>query len=196
MFAVKPSRTGWWVGLDDGSGVAADAVVVTCPLPQASAVLISSGLGLPDGLRGADYDRTLALLAVLDRPSGVAPPGGVQLSEGVFSFVADNQQKGISAVPALTLHATAEWSAAHWDNDRDGTESALLDAALRWVGGATVITSQVKRWRFATPRTTWPEPCLVLGDPGSILFAGDAFAGPRVEGAALSGLAAGRALLA
>ncbi len=58
--------------------------------------------------------RTLALLAVLDRPSAIAAPGGVQ-GEAPFQFVADNALKGVSDVPALTLHADAEWSSAHWD---------------------------------------------------------------------------------
>ena len=54
----------------------------------------------------------------------------------------------------------------------------------------------MKRWRFATPRTIWPEPCWVASGMAPLALAGDAFAGPRVEGAVLSGLAAADALLA
>ena len=71
---------------------------------------------MPEVLWRTDYDRTLALLAVLDRPSAVPPPGGVQ-GVAPFTFVGDNQAKGISDVPALTLHADPAWSAAHWDDD-------------------------------------------------------------------------------
>ncbi len=46
--------------------------------------------------------------------------------------------------------------------------------------------------RCATPRTIWPEPCWVSD---SLALAGDAFAGPRIEGAAVSGLAAATAIL-
>jgi predicted NAD/FAD-dependent oxidoreductase len=57
----------------------------------------------------------------------------------------------------------------------------------------------VKRWRFATPQQIWPDRCWVApASPGrtsgSLVLAGDAFAGPRIEGAALSGLAAAAAL--
>ena len=58
------------------------------------------------------------------------------------------------------------------------------------------VEHQVKRWRFATPRTIWPEPCWVASGTDPLALAGDAFAGPRVEGAVLSGLAAADALLA
>jgi predicted NAD/FAD-dependent oxidoreductase len=52
----------------------------------------------------------------------------------------------------------------------------------------------VKKWRFATPRTSWPDECWVSGD-GGIVLAGDAFDGPRIEAAHNSGLAAAHALV-
>jgi predicted NAD/FAD-dependent oxidoreductase len=68
-----------------------------------------------------------------------------------------------------------------------------LTAARPWLGDAQILESQPKKWRFATPRTTWPEPFWI--EPSCTLaLAGDAFAGPKMEGAALSGLAAARAL--
>jgi predicted NAD/FAD-dependent oxidoreductase len=194
-FAVRPADGGWDLALDDGSFVAAGALVLTCPLPQTLALLVTADVELPEPLRTLDYDRTLALLAVLDGPSAVPEPGGVQLGEGTpLSFVADNAGKGISAVPALTLHAGATWSLDHWDADRDAVHHELLAAARPWLGDARVVESQVKRWRFATPRHTWPAPCWTAEGRAPLVLAGDAFAGPRVEGAALSGLAAAAAL--
>ena len=58
---------------------AADAVVVTCPLPQTASLLITREVTLPERLRRTDYDRTLALLAVARRLARPSPaPGGVQ----------------------------------------------------------------------------------------------------------------------
>lgn len=197
VFAVRPGVGCWDVGLDDGTSVPADALVVTCPLPQSSSVLVSSGVEVPQSLRETEYDRTLSLLVTLDRPGAVPFPGGLQHPDGVFSFIADNMSKSVSELPAITFHANAEWSEAQWDADRDATNAVLLEHAQPWIGEAKIVEVSTKRWRFATPRTIWPEPCW-FNDTGAapVVLAGDAFAGPRVEGAALSGLAAANALLA
>jgi hypothetical protein len=200
VFAIRPQPGGWNVGLDDGTAVAADGVVVTCPLPQAGSLLITSGATMPEALRRTDYDRTLALLALLDRPSAVPAPGGVQSPSAEVDFVADNQAKGISVLPAVTLHASPDWSAARWDAPPASILAELQSLLRPWLGRAAVVEAQVKRWRFATPQAQWRHPCHVLEDADApVVLAGDAFAGPRVagpsvEGAALSGLAAAAAL--
>jgi predicted NAD/FAD-dependent oxidoreductase len=106
-------------------------------------------------------------------------------------FVADNFQKGISAVPALTVHFSPAFSEQHWDDNPDALHQLLLEQARKWCGNATVIDSQVKKWRFATPRTLWPDH---IWQHESLVIAGDAMSGPKVEGAALSGLAAAAAI--
>jgi predicted NAD/FAD-dependent oxidoreductase len=184
----------WEVRLDDGTAEHADALVVTCPLPQTFSLLVSAGVQMPEVLWRTDYDRTLSLLAVLDRPSAVPAPGGLQ-TDPQFTFVADNQAKGISTVPAITVHANPEWSDAHWDDDHTDALDALTDMARPYLGDAQIVTSQLKRWRFATPRRIWPEPCWQSDTTPTLVVAGDAFAGPKMEGAALSGLAAAAALL-
>ena len=195
VFAVGRRVGGWDVMLDDGTHHLCDGLVLTCPVPQSFGLLVTAEVELPESLMRTDYDRTLCLLAVLDRPSQVPAPGGVQGVPGV-TFAGDNQAKGVSAVPALTVHADPPWSKQWWDADRSAAETALLELAAAFIGSARVVEHQVKRWRFATPRTIWPEPCWVASGMAPLALAGDAFAGPRVEGAVLSGLAAADALLA
>jgi renalase len=190
--ADAPAR--WDVAIDDGTSRWGDAVVLTCPLPQSFALLVDSGIDLDETLFRTDYDRTIGLLATLDRPGAIPPPGGIQHADAVFSFIADNQAKGISSSPAITFHANPEWSEAQWDDDEAALE-ALVAAATPWLGTARILECQLKKWRFATPRSVWPDPCWTACD-STIVLAGDAFAGPRVEGAYNSGLAAAHALIA
>ena len=54
--------------------------------------------------------------------------------------------------------------------------------------GAPVVNVALQRWKFSEPAATFAQPCVWLPDLG-LGLAGDAFGGPRVEGAALSGWA-------
>ncbi|MSX21992.1 MAG: FAD-dependent oxidoreductase [Actinobacteria bacterium] len=197
VFAVRPGAQCWDVCLDDATSIPADALIVTCPLPQAFSVLVSSDVEIPQALRETEYDRTLSILVTLDRPGAIPAPGGLQNPDDVFGFIGDNVSKGVSEHPAITFHANAEWSETHWDDEREASTAALLAHARPWLGDAQVLEVSPKRWRFATPRTIWPTACWTHVDGAApLVLAGDAFAGPRVEGAVLSGLAAAAALIA
>ena len=192
VFSVERTMSHWKVNLDDGTAFDADAVVITCPIPQSMSLLANTDLGIPDGIRTIEYDKTIAALVVVSGETSVPAPGGVQDADATFSFVADNQQKGISATRALTLHCNASFSEANWWSDPEETHSTVMSLAATWISDAKIIEHQPKRWRMATPRTTWHERCW---SANGIVLAGDAFAGPRVEGAVLSGLAAAEQVL-
>ncbi len=183
------------VAIDDGTSFEADAVIVTAPLPQAFALMIDGGIELDETLFRTDYDRTIGLLVRLDQAPDLPPSGGIQNADDVFSFIGDNASKGVSLEPAVTFHANPTWSEAHWDDDNDALMKQLAVAAQPWLGDATIVEHSLKKWRLATPRSIWPDPCWTTAD-GKVIMAGDAFAGPKVEGAHNSGLAAAHTLLA
>lgn len=197
VFTLRPTEAGWQVVIDDGSTYGADALILTCPVPQSWALLAQAELGLPDDLFRRAYHRTIGLMAVLDRPSAVPAPGGVQFdpsdAANAFGFIADNQAKGISPVPAVTFHATQPWSEQHWDDDTDALRTALLERAAPWIDDAGVVAAHVKKWRFAGPVDPLPDPCWTEAEH-QVVLAGDVFAGPKVEGAYNSGLAAAGAI--
>lgn len=190
-FSVRHSPQQWTVVDDTAAVFEAEALVVAVPVPQAIAVLVELRSQLPQELMSITYDPTLALMAVLDRPSALDDPGGLQDPDEHWSFVADNQRKQISPVPALTAHATAAISSQLADRSPEEAMPLLSQYLAPYLGSARIVQAQVKRWRLATPNTTWPERCIgVEVDGRPVVLAGDAYGGPKVEGAALSGLAA------
>ena len=149
--------------------------------------------GDADALATISYDPCLAVMAVLDGPSGLPEPGAVDPADGPIDWMADNLLKGVSAVPAVTIHATADFSRSHWEASDDDVADELLVAACL-ASGVVPATVQVQRWRYAKPSVVHPARCLLVDGMAPLVCAGDAFGGAKVEGAALSGAAAAQAL--
>lgn len=192
VLSVEVVGDSYIVTTDDEVRHSCDAVILTAPIPQSVSLLSGAGIDVPAEIRSIEYDRTLGLLAVLDSANHNVPaPGGMQNPDDVFSFIGDNAAKGISNTHALTFHANPAWSIAHFDDEVAHVQALLTEAAGPWLGSARILESQVKKWRFATPQQAWPESCWQAPDH-RIVLAGDAFAGPKMEGAALSGIAAAR----
>lgn len=189
--------SGWLARTKDGETFTAGALLLTPPVPQSVALLDVGGFQLSTPMRtrlGAiEYERCLVVLAVLDGPSQIPSPGGRQFTEGPISWLADNQLKGISPQPAVTLHASHAFSVEHWEGDRQESGRQLLLAAAPWLG-ATVKEFQVHAWRYSKPLRGEDCACLLANDAPPLIFAGDAFGGSEVEGAALSGWAAAEML--
>jgi len=183
----------WAARLEDGETIAAPAVLITAPVPQSLELLAAAGAELPAETRALlesiEYEPCIAVLAALDGPVRLPPPGGLHPTESPIAWIADNQMKGVSATPAVTIHAAPEFSALNWDRDRQSCGQELLDAAGEWLG-ANVTEFQVHGWLYSKPVDGQEDPCLILRESPPLVIAGDAFGGPRVEGAALSGWAA------
>ena len=196
---VHAGGAGWVVKTEAGERFSGRALLLTPPVPQSLQLLDAGEVALPERIRGdleqINYAPCLALLAQLSSGSVIPEPGGLWCSGEPIAWMADNQRKRISAAPgsAVTIHAGPEFSRIHWDAPEDGVTAALVAVAAPWLGSAPVQT-QLHRWRYSLPLRLHPERCVVLRQPAPLVFAGDAFGGPRVEGAALSGLAAGTAL--
>ena len=196
--ALRQDGDRWSALTASGGTFSAGSVVLTPPVPQALVLLDAGGVVLPPALRSRltaiEYDRCLAVMALLDGPSRIPPPGGIAPASGPIAWITDNVQKGIASEPAVTLHATPAFSVEYWDRDRLESGRLLLDAGAKWLG-AGVRTFQVHGWRYSQPRVADPDRCLVVGESPLLVLAGDGFGGGGVEGAALSGMAAAEAIL-
>lgn len=190
----------WTVATEQGDSATGDALLLTPPVPQALDLYLGSGNAMPEtleaDLRGVEYDPCIAVMAVLDGPPSIPPPGGVRMPAEEIQWMADNHAKGISADgQGITIHANPAFSRTYYDGDDGLVTTLLLGAASPWLGNAAPGQTEVRRWRYSQPIRCYEAPCAVVREPGPVAFAGDGFGAPRVEGAALSGLAAARALL-
>ncbi len=193
------------------SALAADAAILTPPVPIALALIAagSQQRALPPALRArlAGVAYAPCLCVTLDYPHALGPaipgPGAVRLAQGPISWISSQRAKGLRAQgEGIVVHAQAAWSAAHaevGDAALIATITALTAALLAgWSGGewSRPQAARLTRWHHSLATATLPEPCLITDLGAPVVLAGDAFgAQPRVEGAALSGLAAASAII-
>jgi predicted NAD/FAD-dependent oxidoreductase len=174
----------------------ADAAILTPPLPQARELLAASNIPVScevDALVRPEYDATLAVMAELDDTPGLVD-GHRAFGSGPIGWMADNQQKGVSAVPALTIHSSPEFAEKNLESDPDRWTAELLLAARPFHEG-TVVNAVAHRWRFAQPQTTGDVGAVAIAAPAPVVLAGEVFAGARVEGAYTSGKVAAQLML-
>ena len=201
LISVARSVAGWQSVDEAGGLVEASALLLTPPVPQSLLLLDAGAVALMEADRVAldaiTYAPCLCGLFVVAGETRLPEPGALQRPDHAVSWIADNHRKGISpARRVLTVHAGRKSSQARWDAE-DAAVLAWLEQELRpfLVEDAVIEERQLKRWRYAVPEVVFPRPCLIAQLDALLVFAGDAFDGPRVEGAVLSGWAAARALL-
>jgi renalase len=196
---LKQSAGQWHAHMETGQTFSADALISTAPVPQALDLLDLGGVELPEDSRAAldniKYFRCLAVMALLEGPSGIPAPGALRDVDDAISFLCDNQIKGISPdAAAITIHGSPSFSHEHWTVDERHVVEWLTKKASRYLH-SPVRSANLHRWRYAQPIEAHSAKFIRIDGDAPILFAGDAFNGPRVEGAALSGMAAADSLL-
>ncbi len=198
LTSLRSEGSQWIASTCGGGQFSTAAVVLTPPVPQSLALLDAGAVDMPSELRtrlaAIEYHRCLAVMAVLNGPPRIPPPGGLAPNSGPLAWISDNQAKGLSPVPAATLHATAAFSLEHWDRDRTEIGRLLIEAAQEWIGPG-IREFQVHGWRYSRPQVPDASACLRVSLRPPLVLAGDGFGPGGIEGAALSGLAAARAIL-
>ena len=192
----------WEVATDSGAREEGSALILTAPVPQSLELASSGDFELSEKaqreLESVSYDPCLALMALLDGPGVVPEPGGVQIKGEPLDWIGDNYQKGISHTNGITIHGGPEWSREHYDASEEQVSRELLALAGGQLGNPLedrARETSLARWRYSWVTNAHPDPYLVANEDPPLLFAGDAFGRPKVEGAALSGLAAADRLL-
>ena len=197
---ISAGDSGVHLDLESEDSLSSDTLIVTSPVPQTLELFDSGNLTLAPEQRSAlealQFHRTIALLVHLDHAPNIAPPGGIQTPADTFSFIGDNFQKGVSAEQAVTFHLNNQLSLERWDEDSDALRADLIALAEPWIGTASILESQLHKWKYAGPVAPYPDRTMVIPQQhATVVLAGAAFGGPKVEGAFNSGLAAARELL-
>jgi predicted NAD/FAD-dependent oxidoreductase len=193
--SISRSDKSWIAESENGKIFDASQLILTAPVPQSLSLLRTGLVSLPDRemerLQSIYYHPCIAVLVLLKGPSKIPPPGGIKIDSSPLQWLADNTQKGISPKStAITIHATADFSRQNFNQNPDQLAETLIMAAEPWIGD-DIQDWQLHKWRYSQPAHIYTERFLEIPGSQPLFFAGDAFGGPRVEGAALSGMAVG-----
>ncbi len=176
----------------DGRAWQGAGLILTPPAPQALQLLDRSDVRIDDPIRdmlaAIEYDACLSVMARLDSPVGL-PDGHLAFDQGPIAWMADNRHKGVSPVPAVTIHSAPGFAQRNLDADPGEWVAALAEAARPHLAGR-IAGMTGHRWRYSQPRTTLEIGATAAGAQTSLVLAGELFAGARIEGAYQSGLAA------
>lgn len=177
--AVERMDGGVRVTRDDGTGIDAAHVVLTCPLPQSLALAPALRAHLPDACHDDErYERALVVLLAVD--GGHVPPAATATPAGdTVRRVVDEGSKRDEPTAALSLRLHPAASERLWDATDDDVLAAVRAdlAGGPWLPEpGQVRAAQVKRWRYATPSHPVPASFVALpGDGGTVTACGDGF---------------------
>ncbi|AKD57202.1 NAD(P)/FAD-dependent oxidoreductase [Spirosoma radiotolerans] len=194
VVSFRMENAQWLVETESGKPFRADALLITLPAPQALTLIQKSGFALTPSdqstLSAITYRPCIAVMVALNRPSNLPAPGAVRYETGDIAWVADNGQKGISpAQPSVTIHASADFSRTHFDDDLATIGRQLIGQLPTLIPADSLSTVQVHRWRYSLADQRHPAPFLAVDGSLPLLFGGDGFGMGNVEGAFTSGLA-------
>ena len=191
----KLSDGRWAIMAEDGSDLGVfEGLVFAVPAPQAQALLARTSL--EPAIRSAQLSPCWSVMAAFDEPLDL-PFDAAEIEGWALSWVArDNSKPGRPGGECWVLQASP-------DATRDCLEAPAPEMArhffeaFRALVGPEFVPEPVQltahRWRYARAEEAVGEPALVDADR-RVAICGDWLLEPRVEGAWMSGRAAGRLL--
>ena len=169
------------------------SVLLAVPAPQAQALLgeHAPGLGVVAGRAG--MQACWSLMLRFDAPVPWELDAAF-VNQGPLRWMArDTSKPGRPRHETWVLHATAEWSHDHLEDDPADVARAMLKAFAD-LGGPAPAAWTAHRWRYATNAPPLTEGCAWDAAAG-LGLCGDWLHGGKVEGAWLSGQALARRVL-
>jgi renalase len=165
-----------------------DVVIMAMPAPQAAG-LLGEAPSLAARVASVKIAGCWAVMLAFEQPLDL-PFDGAFVHASALSWIARNTSKpGRGDAECWVLHGAPAWSDDHIDAAPEQVIAWLRDAFRRATACPEVkpLFAAAHRWRYALPTVLLEEACLF--DPTLAVGAcGDWCAGPRVEGAFLSGM--------
>ena len=201
LVKISQDGRGWVAEAEDGRSYTSHMLLLTPPVPQSLALLDAGDVPLTPTDRTAleriEYTPCLSGLFWIEGGVSLPAPGAIQQPEQPISWLADNQQKGISPeATIITAHANPMMSKLWYEAPKGELVGLFMGGIRPFLGKNSIVKAHhIHRWRYALPTIIHPQRTLLAENLPPLAFAGDAFNGPRVEGAALSGQAAAKKLV-
>ena len=184
---IARQENGWYLysAADGRLDTRFDAVLLSLPAPQAAMLLREPAPKLATVANNARMRGCWCLMLRFD--SALALPfDAAFVNTGPLRWVArDSSKPGRSGQETWVLHASADWSDAHLEEDADSVADSLLQAFSQ-LGAPAPDAWTAHRWRYAS---TDPQPSkgCAWDAEAAIGLCGDWINGGNVEGAWLSG---------
>jgi predicted NAD/FAD-dependent oxidoreductase len=173
-------------------GVAADAVVLAMPDPQARQ-LVDDRSPAATRLDGREWRPVISVAVGWARREWPPMTAAFVNDHPVVSLVADDGARRGDGAPVLVAHTVAD-VARRYDSCPDAAIAPVLDALRHLLGlRSDPVWTHAHRWRHAAPATDRVHG-FHLGDDG-IGLAGDGWGSPRIETAWRSGTHLARAVV-
>jgi renalase len=177
------------VKTESGQSYLFDNLIITIPIPQVIDLFETSKIPFSEKdksvINSIEYDPCIAVMAILTQATEI-PSGGIILENQPVAWIADNFQKGITETPTATIHASAEFSKKHLEDNLQEITQSILSSVNQWINPENIVSTQVHRWRYSLACKRYEKPFYQIENQ-NIYLGGDGFGIGNVEGAFLSG---------
>lgn len=201
IITVTEDDDGWILQDSQGQFYICKSLIMAIPAPQALNLLDAGSTYLYEddfeALAKITYSECLCGLFWVEGRVTLPDPGAVYRTNSNIIWIVDNHRKGLTKHETLiTVQASQQYSRQMWNGPDDRLLNALkTELSIYMDSNATIREAQLKRWRYARPLVSHPEPHLYAQTTLPLIFAGDGFGEGRIEGAYLSGVSAGKRLV-
>jgi hypothetical protein len=195
IVSVRAEQGVWSLIGEDGRTFEARDLVVTCPPPQGVELLAEAAPETADFLRSFQMEPCLAVAAAFPRRE--LAWHGIQSDDATVYWIGHDTSKRPdlhNGKTVVVIHASPSFSRENYGTSEEDIVRKMLSQASEMAG--TDLSSPedcfLQRWRYAQPIAALnADQAPMFAEPAPLVLAGECFAGGKIEGAWLSGRAAG-----